>query len=155
MRRDWEWQVETIARIIHVGGMTINFLMTHHETEGAFDAYEVTIPPSMQLLVPHMTHLHPQCDETVIGIDGYTMWTVGGVSTRIGPGEQLFIPRGTSHRLINEESRSARILCVLTPGVLGPEYFDELACAMDCEGPTDYVALGRIMTRYGVIPATI
>jgi hypothetical protein len=39
--------------------------------------------------------------------------------------------------------------------MLGPEYFEELAFAMDCEGPTDYAALGLIMTRYGVIPATI
>jgi mannose-6-phosphate isomerase-like protein (cupin superfamily) len=135
--------------------MTVSFLKTHHETGGVFDAYEVTIPPGLGLTVPHLTHLHRQCDETVIGIDGYTMWSVGGVSTRLRPGEQLFIPRGATHRLINEESGSARVLCVLTPGVLGPEYFHELACAMDCEGPTDYAALCSIMARYGVIPSTI
>jgi len=135
--------------------MTITFIKSHHETGGLFDAYEVTIPPSPHLAVPHLLHLHRQCDETVIGIDGYTLWSVDGVSTRLGPGDQLFIPRGASHRLINEESRSARILCVLTPGVLGPEYFGELAFAMDAEGPTNYAALGIIMARYGVIPGTL
>src|SRR5882757_295978 len=135
--------------------MTITFIKSHHETGGLFDAYEVTVPPSLQLAVPHLLHLHRQCDETVIGIDGYTMWSVDGVSTRLGPGDQLFIPRGASHRLINEESGSARILCVLTPGALGPEYFDELASAMEAEGPTDYAALGIIMARYGVIPGTL
>jgi hypothetical protein len=83
------------------------------------------------------------------------MWSVDGISTRLGPGDQLFIPRGASHRLINEESRSARILCVLTPGMLGPEYFNDLASAMEAEGPTDYAALGVIMARYGVIPGTL
>jgi mannose-6-phosphate isomerase-like protein (cupin superfamily) len=135
--------------------MTVTFIKSRHETNDLFDAYEVTIPPTMQLAVPHLTHLHQQCDETVLGVNGYTMWTVDGVSTRLGPGDQLFIPRGASHRLINEESGSARILCVVTPGMLGPEYFEDLADVMDCEGPTDYVALGLIMTRYGVIPATV
>jgi quercetin dioxygenase-like cupin family protein len=132
--------------------MTVTFIMNRHETHGALDAFEVTIPPSVHVIVPH---LHRSYDETVFGVDGMTTWTVDGVHTQLGPGEQLFIPRGVSHGFANQHEQSARIICLLTPGLLGPEYFEELAFAMNNEGPTDYAALGVIMTRYGVIPATV
>jgi quercetin dioxygenase-like cupin family protein len=132
--------------------MTVSFIMSRHETHGALDAFEVTIPPTAHSIVPH---LHRNYDETIFGVDGIVTWTVDGVPTQIGPGEQLFIPRGVSHGFANQHEQSARMFCVLTPGLLGPEYFDELAFAMNEEGPTDYAALGTIMTRYGVIPATM
>jgi mannose-6-phosphate isomerase-like protein (cupin superfamily) len=141
-----------MSRIIHLGGMTVTFLKTRHEADGSLDAFEVTIPPQIGIIVPHLHHSY---DETVLGVDGTTRWTVAGQTTHLGPGQKLEIPRGAPHAVANPRGQSARFICIHTPGVVGPEYFDELAEAMAHEGQTDYAALGTIMTRYGVIPAQL
>jgi quercetin dioxygenase-like cupin family protein len=132
--------------------MTITFLKSRHESQGSLDAFEMTIPPHVGSIIPH---LHRNYEETIIGIDGITTWTVDGRQRQVSPGEQLLIPRGASHHFLNLHEQAARILCIHTPGVIGPEYYEELSYAMEGEGPTDYAALGAIMTRYGVIPATL
>lgn len=142
-----ERKVTPIARVIHVAGMTVTFIKSRHETGGLFDAYEVTIPSTTHLITPHF-HLH--YDETVFGVDGITTWTIDGVSTQLHPGQQLFVARGSHHTYANLHAHSARILCLVTPGVLGPEYFQEIACASDDDGPTD-AAVALVMSRYGVI----
>ena len=40
----------------------------------------------------------------------------------------------------------------MTPGILGPEYFHEVAGILDAAagGPPDYVALGEVMRRHGI-----
>ena len=44
------------------------------------------------------------------------------------PGEVIFIPRGVVHRFDNfSASAPARILAVVTPGILGAAYFREIA----------------------------
>ncbi len=139
-----------MARTIHLGELTITFLKSRHETQNCLEAFEITLPPHVGVIVPH---LHHACDETILGIDGITLWTVSGLQTQIGPGEKLEIPRGAPHGFHNLHSHGARFLCIHTPGCLGPECFDELACVMRQDGPTNYAALGAIMTRYGVIPA--
>ena len=46
----------------------------------------------------------------------------------------------------------ATCLSVLTPGVLGPEYFRELA-ALIAAGPPDEAKMREIMLRHGLVPA--
>lgn len=132
--------------------MTVTFLKSRHETQGRLDAFEVTIAARVCGIVPH---LHREYDETILGVNGATTWTIASHLTRIGPGEQLTIPRGLPHRLLDLHEQTARILCIHTPGRLGPEYFEEVAGAMENEGPANHAELGSIMTPYGVIPATL
>jgi quercetin dioxygenase-like cupin family protein len=138
--------------VIRLGAMTVTFLKTRHESKGLLDAFEITLPPDTGGVVPH---IHHASDETVLGIDGITLWTVGGRQIQMGPGQKIDIPRGVPHGFINLHNSGARFLCILTPGALGPEYFDELASTMKESGPTNFAALGAIMTRYGVIPAKL
>lgn len=100
-------------------------------------------------------HFHRHYDETIFGVDGITTWTVDGATIEVGAGHQLFVPRGSHHSYANLHPQSARILCLVTPGVLGPEYFQELAFAMETEETSEYDAtVALVMTRYGVIPAS-
>ncbi|NYF78290.1 cupin domain-containing protein [Granulicella arctica] len=131
--------------------MTVTFLQSRHETNGCLDAFEVTLPPHVGSLVPRF---HRDYEETVLGIDGITTWTVEGRQIQVCPGEQLVIPPGALHAFINLHEQAARVLCIHTPGIIGPEYFDELALVMEADGPTDYAAVGAVMARYGIIPAT-
>jgi len=126
--------------------------MSRHETQGCLDVFEITVPTTAHIVIPHFHHHY---DETVFGVDGITTWTIDGVKIELRPGEQLAVPRGSYHTYANLHPHSARILCLVTPGLLGPEYFQELAYAMDIEGPVDYAAVGLVMSRYGVTPANM
>lgn len=136
---------------IHVGNLSVTFLKSRHETCGHADIFEVTVPPHAHL---NVAHLHRDYDETIIGMNGTTTWTIDGKKVQVGPGQQLHIPRGVAHNYVNTSLTTARMLCILTPGMIGPEYFRELAAAIDPAGNANISAITAVMERYGVIPAT-
>ena len=138
-----------MQELIRVGGVSITFLKSRHETGGALDLFEMTIPPDIHLIVPH---LHRDYDESIICMDGTLTWTVDGKQTQLHRGQHLFIPRGVVHGFTNHHRSTARMMCILTPGMVGPEYFLELADVLNESGPPDLARLGAVMTRYGVVP---
>jgi len=136
---------------IRVGEMSVTFLKTRHETGGALDLFEVTIPAFGRVPLPH---IHRKYDETVFGVDGVVTWTLRDEDTQVRRGITLFIPRGTPHFYANLTHTPARILCLQTPGVMGPEYFLEIAALFRANGHPDLASIGAIMSRYGVVPVT-
>jgi len=135
---------------IRVGNLSITFLKSRHETQGCFDLFELTVPPNAFLNVPH---LHRDYDETIIGMNGIVNWNVQGEKIDVGPGKQLHIPRGAVHSYSNRRGSTCRMMCLLTPGLVGPEYFLEMAEVLRSSGPPDIAAISNVMMRYGVIPA--
>ena len=133
---------------IRVGQMSVTFLKTRHETDDTLDMFELTIPPLISVIVPH---IHRDYDEMVLGMNGITTWTLNGEILIVGPGEILTIPRGSPHFFANLHDAPARLMCLQTPGVIGPEYYSEIAQYYDAEDP-DVNAIGDVMSRYGVIP---
>jgi quercetin dioxygenase-like cupin family protein len=136
---------------IRVGEMSVTFLKTRHETEGALELFELTIPPFARVPLPH---IHRKYDETVFGVDGVITWTLRDEPTQIRRGTTLFIPRGTPHFFANLTHTTARILCLQTPGVMGPEYYLEIAALYRISRHPDLAGIGAIMSRYGVVPVT-
>lgn len=55
------------------------------------------------------------------------------------------------HGFLNRSGDVARCLCVLTPGVLGPDYFRELAEVVRAARP-DPEVVRKIITRYKLFP---
>jgi quercetin dioxygenase-like cupin family protein len=133
---------------IHIGGMSVTFLITRHETADALDAFELTIPPAVSVVVPH---IHRNYDEWVLGMNGITTWTIHGEIILLHRGEQLFIPRDTPHFFANVHQEMGRVMCLQTPGVMGPEYYREIAEYYRDSGP-DLNAIRDVMNRYGVDP---
>ena len=63
---------------------------------------------------------------------------------RSAPGEVLCIPRGAVHRFENHGPELATQLAVVTPGLLGPAYFRDLAATViSADGPPDVAAIAR------------
>jgi mannose-6-phosphate isomerase-like protein (cupin superfamily) len=137
---------------IHVGSLSVTFLKSRHETQGSLDLFELTVPPYVHLNVPH---LHRDYDETIIGMNGIVTWTIEGEQIEVGPGQSLHISRGTAHSYANLHISTARMMCILTPGLVGPEYFRELAAVLRSDGPPDIAGISSVMMRYGVIPASV
>ncbi len=135
---------------IRIGALQLTFLQSKHETGGALDMFECLVPPNSKVPVPHH---HRDWEETVYGLEGVTTFTVGGERKELKAGDVLFIPRGVVHGFVNETQADARMLAVLTPGVLGPEFFREMSAALSGPTPPDPRMLGEIMNRHGLIPA--
>lgn len=138
-----------MAEEIRIGPLTLRFLRDKHETGGSLDLFEMTVPPDGEMPV---AHYHRDWDETVYGLTGAVTFKVDGKPQDVGPGETLFIPRGVVHGFDNRSGAVATCLSVLTPGVLGPEYFRELA-ALAATGPPDKARVREIMLRHGLVPA--
>lgn len=140
------------SETIQVGPTTVRFLVEGHESNGSVAMFELLIPADVKLPAPHS---HDAYEETIYGLDGISTWTVAGVVTDVGPGEALCIPRGAVHAFDNRGDSDAKALAVVTPGILGPDYFREVAAvfADTAGGPPDIARIGEVMRRHGLTPA--
>lgn len=137
-----------MSDIIRIGGLEIRFLQTRHETGGSLDLFEMTAHPQARMPVPHY---HESWDETIYGLDGTTSWRIDGADVEVPPGDTLFIRRGIVHGFQNVTDEPAICLVMLTPGSLGPEYFEDMA-KLVAGGAPDRARMGETMRRYGLIP---
>lgn len=136
---------------ISVGQLAIRFLVEGSESGGAVAVFEFDVPAGSKVAAAHS---HDGYEETIYGLEGALRWTVEGVSTDVGPRETVVIPRGAVHRFENAGEVDARQLAIVTPGVLCPEYFREVAAVFDAAagGTPDVSALGEVMRRHGLTP---
>jgi quercetin dioxygenase-like cupin family protein len=138
-----------MSETIGIGGLELRFLQTKDETAGSLDAFEMTVQPNAGVPI---AHYHESWDETIYGLVGVSTWRVDGQDIALEPGQSIFIKRGIVHAFRNDSQGATTCLCILTPGVLGPGYFREIA-ALLAEGAPDPVKMKAIMLRHGLVPA--
>src|SRR3974390_3330853 len=134
--------------IIQVGQIGIRFLLEAAETNGALAMFEFTVSVGAKMPLPHY---HKSYDETVYGVTGVVTFTVEGKPVDIGPGESCFIPRGAVHGFNNLTQTDVKALAVITPGLLGPDFFKEAAAIVNAGGPPDVAKLNAVMTKHGLV----
>ena len=139
-----------MAETIRIGGLLLEFLYDKDETEGSVDVFRMTVAPKAKVPVPHH---HESWDETVYGLEGTVTFTIGGRDVALQPGQSAFIRRGVVHGFRNDSDQAATCLCILSPGVLGPGYFREIAAVLAAGGPPDPAAVKEVMSRHGLVPA--
>jgi quercetin dioxygenase-like cupin family protein len=141
----------SMSEKIKVGGMAIRFLVEGEQSGGSVAIFEFEVPVGARVAAAHS---HDGYEETIYGLEGVLTWTVEGTPTDVGPGEALVIPRGVVHQFDNGGDLDAKALAIVTPGVLGPDYFREVAAVVDAAagGPPDVAAIGAIMRRHGLTP---
>ena len=120
---------------------------------GSVAAFELVVAGRARLLGP--SHSHDHYEETIYGIEGVLTWTVDGMPIEVHRGQALCIPRGAVHRFDNLSEHDAKVLCVITPAAIGPQYFRECAEALAAAagGPPDTAKMIDIMRRHGLTPA--
>ena len=136
---------------IRVGELAIRFLIEGDESTGSVAVFEFDVPAGAKVAAAHS---HDGYEETIYGLEGVLTWTIEGVATEVGPGEALCIPRGAIHHFDNTGDGDAKQLAIVTPGVLGPDYFREVGAILDAAagGPPDLAAIGEVMRRHGLTP---
>ena len=135
---------------IKAGTITIDFLVEAADSNGSAAMFEFTVPAGVKVPVPHY---HENFDETIYGLEGVMTFMVEGEAIDIAPGETCFIPRGAVHGFDNLKQETAKALAVITPALLGPIYFKEVAEIVIAGGPPDLVKLKQVMAKHGLIPA--
>jgi quercetin dioxygenase-like cupin family protein len=137
---------------IKVGELAIRFLVEDETSGGSVTVFEFDVPAGARVPVAHS---HDGYEETIYGLDGVLTWTIEGTPTDIGPGEVLCIRRGAVHHFDNTHDVDAKALAIVTPGVLGPDYFRDLAAVVEAAagGPPDLAAIAAVMRRHGLTPA--
>jgi quercetin dioxygenase-like cupin family protein len=137
---------------IKVGELAIRFLVEDETSGGSVTVFEFDVPAGAKVPVAHS---HDGYEETIYGVEGVLTWTIEGTPTDIGPGEVLCIRRGAVHHFDNTHDVDAKALAIVTPGVLGPDYFRDLAAVVEAAagGPPDLAAIAAVMRRHGLTPA--
>jgi quercetin dioxygenase-like cupin family protein len=137
---------------IKVGELAIRFLVEGEESGGSVAVFEFDVPAGAKVAAGHS---HDGYEETIYGLEGVLTWTVEGTPTDVRPGEALCIPRGAVHQFDNTGDVDAKALAIVTPGILGPDYFREVGAILDAAagGPPDFAALGQVMRRHGLTSA--
>jgi quercetin dioxygenase-like cupin family protein len=138
---------------IRVGELAIRFLLEGKQSDGSVAVFEFDVPAGSRVAAAHS---HDGFEETIYGLEGTLVWTVEGGAHEIGPGGALCIPRGAIHQFANVGDLNAKALAIVTPGILGPEYFREVAAVLDAAagGPPDRAAIATVMRRHGLTPAS-
>jgi hypothetical protein len=70
----------------------------------------------------------------------------------IAPGESCLVPRGAVHGFNNLKQADAKGLAVVTPALLGPDFFKEAAAVVNAGGPPDLNKLNAVMAKHGLVP---
>ncbi len=142
----------SVSEEIRVGPMAIRFLLEGEASRGSVAVFEFDVPAGARLPAAHS---HDGYEETMYGLEGVLAWTLEGRQIDVGPGEVLCIPRGVVHRFDNPYEADAKALAIVTPGVLGPDYFREVAAVVDAAagGPPDLAEIGAVMRRHGLTTA--
>lgn len=144
---------------IRIGGLTIRYLLEGSATENSLAMFELEVAAGANVPIPHS---HDAYDETIYGLDGtltITLWNEAGKASthQVAPAETVFIRRGVVHRFDNLQPTAAKTLCVITPGILSPNYFREIAdlvsASVKAATPPNPAAIGEIMRRHGLTPA--
>lgn len=137
-----------MPQIINLGAIQLTFLQSKDDTAGSLDLFEMTLQPNARMPIPHY---HDRWDETIYGLSGISTWRIDGQDSDVAPGETVFIRRGVVHGFTNRSARPATCLCMLSPGVLGPQYFKEMAALLSADTP-DPARMKETMLRYGLVP---
>jgi len=135
--------------IIKFGGMEIHYCLDAQDTKGSATLFKCVISAGAKIAA---AHYHENFDETVYCLKGTVTYTVDGKTIELGPGESLFIPRGAVHAFANKSSETIEFLAYCTPGLMGPDYFKDVAEIINAGGPPDLAKLKEVMLNHGLVP---
>lgn len=94
-------------------------------------------------------HVHEKEDETFVILSGTCKIWIDGEETLAGPGQSVFIPRGTNHTFKVVGTEPSRHLVILTPGGF-EQFFVEMA-AGSFQIPADMPAIEEAAKRHNLV----
>jgi len=121
------------------GGGVHTWKATSEETGGAFLLFE----DEMEQGKTTPLHIHPESDETMYLLEGEILIHLDGSENRVSAGGLMVAPRGVPHAFM-VLSKTARLLCLHTPGCAQAFYLDASEPMGNAPGEARTVDFSRI-----------
>jgi mannose-6-phosphate isomerase-like protein (cupin superfamily) len=119
------------GRTFKIGRMSMTFKTTAGENWNAYTVCEATEPPESGAGY----HRHPTYDETFIICEGHYDFRLDGQTLKLGPGDVVFVPRGTPHGFVSTGPETGRQIIISSPGGLFDAMIAEVSL-LDTGSPT-------------------
>jgi mannose-6-phosphate isomerase-like protein (cupin superfamily) len=133
------------GELVSLGAIGARFMAFAEETGGGFSLVEHPMPPHA-LAAP--LHKHTREDEYSYVLEGRMGAILGDDVVYAEAGDFAFKPRDQWHTFWNAGDEPCRILEIISPGGF-EHFFEELAAALDGDGPPDPAVIAAIGERYG------
>ena len=114
-----------------IGRMSMTFKTTAEPNWNAYTVCEAIEPPASGAGL----HRHPTYDETFIICEGHYDFQLDQKMLKLGPGDTVFVPRGTPHSFICVGPETGRQLIISSPGGIFDAMIAELT-GLDTGSPT-------------------
>ena len=130
-----------------LGRMTMTFKTTAEQGWNAYTVCEAIEPPESGAGL----HRHPTYDETFIICEGHYVFQLDDRMLDLGPGDVVFVPRGTPHSFVCKGPGTGRQLIISSPGGIFDAMIAEISL-LDTGSPTRQASdeAKSIATRYGL-----
>lgn len=103
---------QTLPETLEWLGVTYKTILSPEDTGGAMSIVDSVSPIGSG----PPRHIHHKEDEVFVILTGEVELWLAGETRHAGPGEAVFIPRGTEHTFRATGDRPCRHLVILTPG---------------------------------------
>ena len=135
------------GKSFRLGRMTMTFKTTASENWNAYTVCEAIEPPESGAGY----HRHPTYDETFVICEGHYDFRLDGKLLKLGPGDVVFVPRGTPHGFVSTGPEVVRQLIISSPGGIFDALIAEITM-LDTGSPTRQGSqeAKTIATKYGL-----
>ena len=135
------------GKTFKIGRMTMTFKTTAEAGWNAYTICEAIEPPESGAGY----HRHATYDETFIICEGHYDFRLDGKLLKLGPGDVIFVPRGTPPSFVSMGPEIGRQLIISSPGGVFDAMIAE-AAMLDTGSPTrpGSDSAKAIATRYGL-----
>ena len=114
------------GKAYRIGRMTMTFKTTAANNWDAYTVCEAIEPPASGAGL----HRHPTYDETFIICEGLYEFQLGEKMLNLGPGDVVFVPRGTPHSFMSIGPEIGRQLIISSPGGIFDAFIAEVATSL-------------------------
>ena len=138
------------GRLVRIGALELRFIVDETNGPGDLVMFEMLVPADARVPAPHY---HRDVDEVVYVLEGTMTFSLDGEKRELRAGDCLFVPRGRVHGFENLHREPVRSLAVLTPGLIGRRYFEEIGAEVNGPGKPDMARVKETMLRHGLVAA--
>jgi mannose-6-phosphate isomerase-like protein (cupin superfamily) len=130
-----------------LGRMTMTFKTTANHEWNTYTVCEAVEPPESGAGY----HRHPTYDETFIICEGRYDFRLDGKLLKLGPGDVVFVPKGTPHGFVSTGPEVGRQIIISSPGGIFDAMIAEVT-VLDTGSPTSKgsAEAHAIATKYGL-----
>jgi mannose-6-phosphate isomerase-like protein (cupin superfamily) len=135
------------GKTFKIGRMSMTFKTTAAEGWNAYTVCEAIEPPECGAGY----HSHPTYDETFIICEGRYDFRLGESLLKLGPGDVVFVPRGTPHGFVSTGPAVGRQIIISSPGGVFDAMIAEITM-LDTGSPTRQASeeAKAIANKYGL-----